>query len=364
MSRILICLDDKRNAALLRERLGSEHEVSPSDCPTGPDEPLDLGIFDGPALARLWPWARGLKRSAAPVFLPFLLVAARDPVDTQEWSPWEVIDNVIVTPITPAGLRTKVEVLLRTRRLSIDMNQRYQDLETFAYSVSHDLRAPLRTIRTVAEELAIGSISMLDAGGRRNVARILQAADRADNMVRDLLIYDRINQIDVQPAAVGLGPTVKEALIRLNGLIVSSKAEIDTVEPLGEVIGQPGLVTQILQNLLANAITYVAPGVRPHVRLWAESRGKTVRLWVQDNGIGIEPQYQEQIFGLFQRLHTPDVYPGTGIGLATVRRAAERLQGHVGVESEPGRGSRFWVEFNAALKNGGNLGGHSPAGGG
>jgi signal transduction histidine kinase len=101
---------------------------------------------------------------------------------------------------------------------------------------------------------------------------------------------------------------------------------------------------QALTNLLTNAVKFVPSGVRPAVRLWSEDRGTRLRVWVEDNGIGIDPAYHQRIFGVFERLHAQDAYPGTGIGLAMVKRAMERIGGAVGVESVSGRGSRFWIE--------------------
>jgi signal transduction histidine kinase len=111
-------------------------------------------------------------------------------------------------------------------------------------------------------------------------------------------------------------------------------------------------LVQTVVNLLNNAIMFVAPGVHPRIRVWAERRAEDdrmyVRLWLEDNGIGIAPHHQQRIFQVFERLHSQDAYPGTGIGLAIVRRGLERMGGRVGVESAEGQGSRFWIELPAA----------------
>jgi signal transduction histidine kinase len=101
----------------------------------------------------------------------------------------------------------------------------------------------------------------------------------------------------------------------------------------------------VMTNLLTNGIKFVAPGVQPHLRIWSEERDDWVRLWLRDNGIGIAPEYQERIFRIFERLHGVETYPGTGLGLSIVRKAIERMGGHVGVESALGQGSTFWVEL-------------------
>jgi signal transduction histidine kinase len=114
------------------------------------------------------------------------------------------------------------------------------------------------------------------------------------------------------------------------------------------VLANPAALTQIISNLLSNAIKFVAPGTQPQVRIWAEADDATVRLCFKDNGIGIPKKAQHKLFGLFQRLHPYDAYDGTGIGLAIVRKAAERMGGEVGVESEPGQGSEFWVKLQCS----------------
>lgn len=122
-------------------------------------------------------------------------------------------------------------------------------------------------------------------------------------------------------------------------------AQLTLDKPFPQVMGNYRILGQILSNLLGNAIKFVAPGVQPVVHVWSEQQGDRLRLWIEDNGIGIAPQHQARIFKTFERLHGIESYSGTGIGLAIVKRGAERLMGEVGVESQLGQGSRFWLEL-------------------
>ena len=117
------------------------------------------------------------------------------------------------------------------------------------------------------------------------------------------------------------------------------------------VVGQRSTLVQIVSNLVSNAVKFVASGNTPNVTLWAEERGAFVRLWVEDNGIGIAPEYQGRIFRIFERLHGIETYPGTGIGLAIVEKAVHRLGGRTGVESALGQGSKFWVELKKGVSS-------------
>jgi signal transduction histidine kinase len=126
------------------------------------------------------------------------------------------------------------------------------------------------------------------------------------------------------------------------------RADISLEKSLPSVMGNEALLTQCFANLLGNAVKFVAPDVRPRVRVRAESANDFVRIWIEDNGIGVPPHAHERLFKMFQRLTTG--YEGTGIGLAIVRKVVERMEGRVGVQSEPGKGSRFWVELKPAQK--------------
>jgi len=123
------------------------------------------------------------------------------------------------------------------------------------------------------------------------------------------------------------------------------KAELTVQGALPAVLGHRATLGQVVGNLLSNAIKFVAPGVTPEVRIRAEERGEFIRLWVEDNGIGIAPEYRDRIFRIFERLHGVETYPGTGLGLAIVLKGVERLGGRAGVESEEGVGSKFWIEL-------------------
>ena len=139
-----------------------------------------------------------------------------------------------------------------------------------------------------------------------------------------------------------------EGIIRDYPSLQPPKADIELRKPLHAVEGNEAFLTQCISNLLSNAVKFVKPGDHPRVFVWTEQIRHVVRVWFEDNGIGIAPENQRRIFGIFQRMHSPKDYEGTGIGLAIVKKAAERMSGRVGVESKPGQGSRFWLELPAA----------------
>jgi signal transduction histidine kinase len=143
---------------------------------------------------------------------------------------------------------------------------------------------------------------------------------------------------------------MERVMVDAEPIIRSAGATVEVEGPLPDVLAHPPTLTQAAINLLSNAIKFVPQGRAPRIRIWAEAGDGRVRLWVEDNGIGIEPAHQERVFQPFQRLHGVESYPGTGIGLAIVRRSIERMGGRSGVVSGPGEGSRFWIELRPAQR--------------
>jgi signal transduction histidine kinase len=188
----------------------------------------------------------------------------------------------------------------------------------------------------------------LDEAGRGYLDRIARGAERMDQLIQDLLAYARIGREELQLSPVPLDMVVAEAGRQIEAVLGDGEADLGVQGPLPVVLGHRPVLVQVIVNLLSNAAKFVPSGCRPEIRIWAERRGGFVRLWVGDNGIGIAPEHQGRIFGVFQRLHGTGEYTGTGVGLAIVRRGAERMGGTAGVESEPGKGSRFWVELKEA----------------
>ena len=224
-----------------------------------------------------------------------------------------------------------------------------QELHAFSYSVSHDLRAPLRAIQGFSQALLDDHSAQLDATGLDFAKRIDGAASRMDTLIQDLLAFSRLSRSELIPTPVNLSRLVADAVFQLQAQIAECQAKISVVEPLPEVLGHPATLAQALANLISNAIKFMAPTVTPQVRIWTESSNHKVRLWVEDNGIGIPEEHWDRIFRVFERLHGMETYPGTGIGLAIVRKGIERMGGTAGVESEVGLGSRFWIELPAAI---------------
>jgi PAS domain S-box-containing protein len=220
-----------------------------------------------------------------------------------------------------------------------------QELKRFAYTVSHDLRSPLRAIRGLIEALIEDNGDQLDELGQEYAQLIADSAQRMDTLIQDLLAYSRLSQTEIKLQTVDLTTLMQEILVQLEPERQAKQAEITVAMPLPQVIGQPTILTQAIINLLTNALKYVARGVQPQIQVWSEKREDWIRIWIADNGIGIESEFQERIFGVFERLHGADTYSGSGVGLAIVQKGIERLGGRVGVESELGQGSRFWIEL-------------------
>jgi PAS domain S-box-containing protein len=215
-----------------------------------------------------------------------------------------------------------------------------KDLEQFAFSASHDLQEPLRTVKIYSELLANTCAGKLDGEGLEFLTYLRSGAMRMEMLVRDLLTYTQVTKFEKPVEPSNTAEAMATALANLSGTISETGAQI-TADRLPSVRVHPTHLQQLFQNLIGNAIKYRSPDRIPAVHVTAEQKDCYWIFAVSDNGIGISPEYKEKIFGLFKRLHTNDEYSGTGIGLAICQRIVDRYHGRIWVESEHGRGSTF-----------------------
>ncbi|MBW8780445.1 MAG: PAS domain S-box protein [Verrucomicrobia bacterium] len=220
------------------------------------------------------------------------------------------------------------------------------ELEAFSYSVSHDLRAPLQFVSGFAESILMDAGNHLTFDSKDHLRRILRSAGRMDTIINDLLAYSRLSRAEMHIGDQSLESIVADVIATHHLPIQASVgAQVSVASPLPSVRADKTGLFQALSNLLSNALKFTKPGQPAVIRIRAESRGPKVRLWVEDNGIGIEAKNHERIFKLFERLHGNASYSGSGVGLSLVRKAVTRMGGACGVESAPGQGSRFWIDF-------------------
>jgi PAS domain S-box-containing protein len=242
--------------------------------------------------------------------------------------------------------RTNEELELRVQERTASLREAIAQMEEFSYTVSHDLRAPLRGMQVYSQALLEDYSAALEPEARHCLTRINENASRLDKMVMDVLTFSRISRSEVQLQTVALDRLVRD-IVQQYPAMHPPRAIID-IGSLHPVHGHEPSLTQIVSNLLNNAVKFVAPGVCPHVRVWTEVMGPSVRLLIRDNGIGIKPEYQDRLFRMFERVHPDLPYEGTGVGLAIVRKAANRIGGEVGVASDGITGALFWVQLPAA----------------
>ena len=226
---------------------------------------------------------------------------------------------------------------------------RVQDLErelaTFAQSVSHDLRAPVRHVRAFTELLVDDHGDDLDEDARAYAEIIRDSARKLDGMIEQLVLYSRLGRKKHKLERIELAEAVRAALWEIEParLPTTDWAHLD--EPLGAAWADMTVTVEAIQRLLENALTFVEPATTPEVQITSEHRGARIRLRIEDNGIGIDPEQAHRAFDPFERLGASDERPGYGMGLALVRRAVHRMGGAVGVEAREGGGSCFWVEL-------------------
>lgn len=237
------------------------------------------------------------------------------------------------------------EAQRRHRLLVRRLKKANEELEAFAYTVSHDLRTPLRTMEGFAHTLLADFGDQLPEQARDYARRIVASGRRSERLIGDLLEYSRLSFEEVELEPVELEHVMKAALERVSADIEETGAEIRVERPLPHVRGHASTLVRVVDNLLSNALKFVPDGASPAVRVRAEERGDRVRLWVEDRGIGISPEQHERVFGIFERLVESGDRPGTGIGLAIVRRGMERIGGSAGVDSDGRSGARFWIEI-------------------
>ncbi len=231
----------------------------------------------------------------------------------------------------------------RGKKDAEELRQANADLTSFGYSVSHDLRAPLRAISGFSQIINRSHRQQLDDEGQHYFENIIKASENMSALIDDLLRYSRIGRRAVQLQAVAIRDLIQDTLEILDEKIQAGGTLITLPDKMPVVDTDPTLIGEIFQNLIDNALTYRHPDKKPVIEIFDHIGDDTLTITIKDNGIGIAPEYQDKVFEIFQRLHSADRYPGTGIGLAIVHKAAQMLGSEITLESAIDQGCRFSI---------------------
>jgi signal transduction histidine kinase len=342
MSRILTLLDNAANARVLATLLKPGHEVVST-----PADDVDLAIVDPASAHRYAELLSTRKRAEDPVFFPVLLVTSRRHAGVFGGPLAALADEIVLTPVEKVELFARLEMLLRARRLSLELRLRKDDLEAFIHAMTHDLRAPLRTVSGFADAMSEDQGERLDASGRHQLDRIQSAVRQMWELIESLVEFSRIGRRAVKMKNVDLDLAVTTCVNEMRREIEMRGAEIEMRGQLGQAEADPSLLKIAICNLISNGIKYVAKDVIPHLEISALRGAGKVHVQFRDNGIGLREEDQQKIFTPFVRLHGEEDYPGLGLGLSATRKVIEIIGGQSGVISSPGQGSTFWIELAA-----------------
>jgi light-regulated signal transduction histidine kinase (bacteriophytochrome) len=236
-------------------------------------------------------------------------------------------------------LNTELEQ--RVARRTAELEAANKEMETFSYSVSHDLRAPVRAIVGFSQILGEDHGGQLDDEGKRKLGIVSDEAKRMGRLIDDLLTFSRLGRQAVEPMELDMTDMARRMFERLKSQNGESRAEL-RLGPLPSVVGDRALLDQVWANLVANAIKYSARREQPVVEIGAISDEREHIYFVRDNGAGFDPRYKHKLFGVFQRLHDASEFAGTGVGLALVQRIVLRHHGRVWAEGKPDQGASFY----------------------
>jgi two-component system sensor histidine kinase/response regulator len=285
------------------------------------------------------------KTSDIPAIFVTSLDAASDELTALELGAADFITKPALPQVVRARVQMQVQ-LKQARDLLRERNQALQaalaELQAFSYTVSHDLRAPLQAIAGFAQALAEAEGPALSERGRHRLDRILQGAQRMDRMIEDILVCSRAERAQLQRHSVDLDALTRDVV---EELATQYARTVVDVAPLPRVVGDSVLLRQVMANLVGNALKFSAHADSPNVTIDAATQEGRVQVRVRDNGAGFDAAYAHKLFTLFQRLHTESEFPGSGVGLAIVKRVVARHGGQVAAESVPGG----WTTFSFAL---------------
>jgi PAS domain S-box-containing protein len=244
--------------------------------------------------------------------------------------------------------RGKLEALeerLAQRTLEFDAD--IDELEAVSYAVFHDLQAPLRAMQVYAQVLLDEEGKTLSKPVAEFMKQVVDAVTRMESLAQRVLDYRHVLRSELVMHPIDVQESFKDVLAYLEAVIQAANASVTTTGGKVMALADHATMFEVLANLITNAIKFGKPGQAPHIALGVVAAGQFVLISVEDDGIGIEAKDRQRIFRMFERVYSPGQPPGSGIGLAIVKHGVERMNGRVGVESRPGKGSRFWVELPA-----------------